>query len=63
MGSPSPGDGMRHTLPRIGAGPNGVSITSTVSSGNQASQGGPIHVRYEIWDAEPTDPACSGLCW
>jgi hypothetical protein len=53
MGSPSPGEAIRRTHPRIGAGPNGVDITSAVSYGNQASRGGPIHVRYEIWDAEP----------
>ncbi|MFF4415631.1 hypothetical protein ACFYY8_24125 [Streptosporangium sp. NPDC001559] len=52
-GSPSPGDGMRMTLPRIGAGPNGVRIASVISSEGPDQRGGPIHVRYELWDAEP----------
>jgi hypothetical protein len=58
MGSPSPGDSPRRTLPRIGAGPNGVDITAAVSAGGTMGRGGPIHVRYELWDAEP-DPLLS----
>ncbi|MFF4197837.1 hypothetical protein [Nonomuraea sp. NPDC001831] len=47
-GSPRPGQDLGGwALPRIGAGPNGVDITSAVPPG------GPIHVRYELWDAEP----------
>lgn len=57
-GSPRPGQDLgRWTLPRIGAGPNGVDITSAVAPG------GPIHVRYELWDAEPSSLPAWDRMW
>ncbi|MEU6715500.1 hypothetical protein ABZ897_28895 [Nonomuraea sp. NPDC046802] len=48
-GSPGPGEVLgTWTIPRIGPGPNGVDITTAA-----ASLDSPIHVRYELWDAEP----------
>ena len=62
-GSPSPGEITKRTLPRIGTGPNGVDITSAVSPAGKIHRGGPIHVRYELWDAEPGPLPSWDLMW